>query len=328
MKNINTRILNLDNELFSGKTDKYLIDCILERETKSYLVGGGVRDLLLGNALKDIDILIIDDVTNGIENLKKDLEKKDFQISILQINEHYRTAKVLIKKNNELDLTEQSTMDLVFSRKEVYHSPASKPEISSGTFEEDILRRDFSINALAITKNDNYKLVDIVNGSSDLEASKLRVLHPESFVDDPVRILRGERFLTRFNLTWEEQTSRLRDEAINKNYLSLVSPGRLFAEFDKVLLEKEVWKIVQSLSNDSILLQIFKTGMYNADLNKKLIKRLVDLPASIDLRLANWALFIRSYFYDLLGNIPEDFFHLIPATKLERAEIKSIAISL
>jgi hypothetical protein len=108
-----------------------------------------------------------------------------------------------------------------------------------------------------------------------------------------------------------------------KKYTALIIEPRKHKALEFVLKN-----FLENLSNESILLQIFKTGMYNSDLNKKLNLRLLEKPISIERRLANWALFIRSYFYDLLGNVPEDFFHLIPATKIERAEIKSIAVSL
>lgn len=127
-------------------------------------------------------------------------------------------------------------IDVATCRREFYAKPAAYPRVAAGTIEEDLARRDFTINAMAasVAPGRFGALIDPFGGTGDLRGGRLRILHARSFLDDPSRILRGVRFLVRFGLRWERATRRALREAVAAGALGWLNTGRLRREFDRM----------------------------------------------------------------------------------------------
>ncbi|MBN3039993.1 MAG: CCA tRNA nucleotidyltransferase [Candidatus Omnitrophica bacterium] len=199
-----------------------------------YLVGGVVRDLFLNRDIFDLDIVVEGDAIALAEELASRL-KAEFK------KHHcFGTATVELKGYK---------LDFATSRKEYYSFPGALPKVSPASLGEDLFRRDFTINAMAISlnKKDYGRLIDIYNGVNDLKSGKIRVLHENSFMDDPTRILRAIRFEQRFSFMMDLKTSHLLREAINAKALTLVSPHRLRDEIILILKEAQPLKHIKRI---------------------------------------------------------------------------------
>ena len=160
-------------------------------EEPVYLVGGAVRDLLLGRERSDVDLVVVGDAPALAARLGADPVE----------HERFATAKV------ELDGHE---IDIATARTETYARPGALPEVQpAGSIEGDLRRRDFTINAMALPLQGEPELVDPYGGRSDLEAGLLRVMHKRSFEDDPTRALRAARYAARFGFELAPETERL-----------------------------------------------------------------------------------------------------------------------
>ena len=166
---------------------------VSEQGLEAYVVGGFVRDLMLGRPSKDIDIVV---VGNGLELAKACAEK--LRVKKVSFFDHFGTAHFIYK---DLDI------EFVGSRKESYNEHSRNPKISTGTLKDDQERRDFTINALAIDlRQENFgELLDPFEGIGDLEKGVIRTpLDPEkTFSDDPLRMMRAIRFATQLNFKIE-----------------------------------------------------------------------------------------------------------------------------
>jgi tRNA nucleotidyltransferase (CCA-adding enzyme) len=173
-----------------------------------YLVGGAVRDLLLGRGRADIDLVVEGDATALARSLGAEVTS----------HERFATAKV------KLDGHE---LDIASARSESYPRPGALPVVEpAATLEEDLGRRDFTINAMAIPLRGEPRLIDPYGGQSDLVAKRLRVLHPRSFEDDPTRAIRAARYAARFDFELEQETATL----LRRTDLDTVSADRREAE--------------------------------------------------------------------------------------------------
>ncbi len=187
-----------------------------------YVVGGYVRDLLLNKECKDIDILV---VGNGIEFARLVAEK--FRKEVV-VYERFRTALINIKDNK---------VEFVGARKESYRSNSRNPIVKQGTLDDDLARRDFTVNALAVSLNtESYgNVVDKFNGLTHLEEGLLRTpLNPETtFSDDPLRIIRAIRFATVLGFTIDPETF----EGIKKSAerIKIITQERITDELLKIL---------------------------------------------------------------------------------------------
>ena len=200
----------------------------------AFVVGGFVRDAMLGISDKDIDI-VVDPAPKsqtkllgcGVEanaiNFAKILAKKWSVKPVL--HEGFKTAT--IEKSGY-------RVDFVTARKERYRKPAALPEITPATIKEDLLRRDFTINAMAVSlnKKDFGKLVDFCGGRKDIKARKIRILHDKSFIDDPTRIFRAIRFQKRLGFIIEPRTQKLMADAINAGMIQKLKKQRIKKELE------------------------------------------------------------------------------------------------
>jgi tRNA nucleotidyltransferase (CCA-adding enzyme) len=182
-----------------------------------YLVGGAVRDLLLGRERADVDLVVIGDAAA----LAAELGAEPVE------HERFATAKVALDGHE---------VDIATARAESYARPGALPEVAPATeIETDLARRDFTINAMALPLRDEAALIDPHGGRADLAAELLRVLHPRSFADDPTRALRAARYAARFGFRLEPETARL----IRAADLDTVSADRRRAELLRLAAEPE-----------------------------------------------------------------------------------------
>jgi tRNA nucleotidyltransferase (CCA-adding enzyme) len=201
----------------------------------TYLVGGWVRDLLRGEQPeRGPDLTVEGDAPLVARALADRLggELREF--------ERFRTAIVRIG---------DVEVDLVTSRRETYEEPGALPRVEAAPLSEDLARRDFAVNAMAIgLKGDDLgHLYDPHGGLSDLDASALRVLHDRSFIDDPTRLLRGVRFEARLGFRFDPDTEVLAREAVASEAPATVSADRTGRELVKILEEREAPAAVRRL---------------------------------------------------------------------------------
>lgn len=178
---------------------------------KLYLIGGIVRDLLLNKESLDIDITVEGDAIEFAKILGVNAKEN---VKILNTHENFGTTKIEISGYK---------IDLASTRSEVYPKKGHLPVIEKigCSLQEDVLRRDFTINSLAISLNqENFAdLIDYVGGFEDLKTKKIRILHDKSFIDDPTRIIRALKYSSRLDFELEENTSKLQKEYLqNINY--------------------------------------------------------------------------------------------------------------
>jgi tRNA nucleotidyltransferase (CCA-adding enzyme) len=188
-----------------------------EKGWQLYLVGGGVRDLLRseenGILLTDLD-LVVDGVGSegaGV-TLAQGLRSR-YPEAQLTIHKEFQTAALVWGAESKCGTL---MMDLATARTETYAYAGANPVVKSGSIETDLRRRDFTVNAMALrlTEPGAGEVLDFYGGATDLAAGVLRVLHPDSFIDDPTRIFRGARFAARLGFEFEAGTRELIREAI------------------------------------------------------------------------------------------------------------------
>jgi tRNA nucleotidyltransferase (CCA-adding enzyme) len=188
----------------------------------AYLVGGGVRDLLLGLEGPDLDV-----ATEGDAEALADLPGFELEREGLFLTGRLHSGEVRI--------------DVAQARAETYPRPGALPEVRPASISEDLARRDFTVNAMAFPLAGGNELLDPHGGVPDLEAGLLRVLHEGSFVDDPTRALRAARYAARFGFELEPETERLLREA----ELSTVSDDRVQNELQRIAMEPDPAAAVQ-----------------------------------------------------------------------------------
>jgi len=209
-------------------------------DVRVYLVGGVVRDLMLSKKISDLDIVVEADAI-AFAHKFAEIHKKEFKK-----HHTFGTATVYFDNHH---------IDFVTARSETYSSSGALPKVKPAALSDDLLRRDFTINAMAISlnKSDYGKLVDYYCGEKDLRNGIIRILHDGSFMDDPTRILRAIRFEQRFLFTLEAHTLKLAKEAISKNAFRLVNPHRIREELVFALKEPSPGRYIKRLYELKIL---------------------------------------------------------------------------
>ncbi len=218
--------------------------CAEEMNIDAYVIGGWVRDLILNRSCKDIDIVAIGSGIELAERVAKQLGNQ-YHVTVYK---NFGTAQIAY---------EDYDIEFVGARKESYRSESRKPIVENGTLEDDQNRRDFTINALAISLNaNNYgELLDPFNGYNDMENGIIRTpLNPDvTYSDDPLRMMRAIRFATQLNYVIEEES--LKSITRNKERIKIISKERIADELNKIILAP-VPSIGFKLLFDTGLLQI------------------------------------------------------------------------
>jgi tRNA nucleotidyltransferase (CCA-adding enzyme) len=239
------RRLTFNPNLFSKNRHSLIADVAAQAARLNmpcYLVGGFVRDLLLDKPVNDFDIVVVGDAIQLGDALVKKHGGK------LTAHHKFRTAVWFPPPENS------ETLDLITARSETYEHAGALPTIKPSTIEDDIRRRDFTVNALALRLDGEHfgELLDPLGGEADLAQGFIRALHPRSFVDDPTRIFRAVRYEQRygFHITPETRTL-INQEALD--VLSTLSGERIRHEFDLILEEEKPTQIISRLKDLGIL---------------------------------------------------------------------------
>jgi tRNA nucleotidyltransferase (CCA-adding enzyme) len=206
-----------------------------------YFVGGVVRDLFLGYPNFDLDLVVEGDAVK--------LAQQVAETSQAKLLAHHRFGTAKLKYEN-------FSLDLATSRKETYAKPGALPTVTPGSLKDDLIRRDFSINAMAISlaSNDYGELVDPHQGKNDLKQRLIRILHPGSFSDDATRILRAVRYEQRFGFEFEVQTAQLLKRYIPM--LDTISGDRIRHELELIFEEKQPELAIKRLAELGVLPRI------------------------------------------------------------------------
>jgi tRNA nucleotidyltransferase (CCA-adding enzyme) len=195
-----------------------------------YLVGGAVRDVLLGGAPIDLDFVVEGDAAAFASSLG----------GRLRVHDRFGTSSVLL---------DGYTYDIARSRRETYARPGALPDVEPASLAEDLLRRDFTVNAIAIglTGEAAGELDAAPQALEDLEARRLRVLHDRSFIDDPTRMFRLARYAARLGFDVEPHTRELAAAAIREGAVATVSGPRVGAEVRLLAREQDPVKALLAL---------------------------------------------------------------------------------
>ena len=226
---------------------------------RAFVVGGLVRDLILNHENFDIDLVVEGE---GIR-FARELARK-YSAHVRCYNK-FGTAV--------LTLADGYKLDVATARTEIYEHPAALPRVWPGSIKEDMYRRDFTINTLAINLNPEHfgKLLDFFNARKDIKRKLIRVMHDLSFIDDPTRVFRAVRFEQRFGFKVVRSTERLIKDAVAINLFEKLAGYRISSELELVLQEKDPLPVLKRLEELGIIGLIHP----KAGRNKKL-KRLLD----------------------------------------------------
>jgi tRNA nucleotidyltransferase (CCA-adding enzyme) len=201
---------------------------VLADHPGSWVVGGAVRDALLGRPLGELDVVVVGDPEPVARALGE----------VVAFHERFGTYDVV---------SGDCFYDVVTARAERYEAPGALPDVRAGDLEDDLLRRDFTVNALAL--NGNGELAAAPAALEDLEAGRLRIMHAASFRDDPTRLWRLVRYAVRLGFTPEPATDRLAYEAVQRGALETVSGDRLGAELRLALIEPDPLAALHAAQN-------------------------------------------------------------------------------
>jgi tRNA nucleotidyltransferase (CCA-adding enzyme) len=197
-----------------------------ERNETAYAVGGFVRDLFLKKNSPDIDITIEGDGLAFAQALAAKMGAK------VEAFTRFGTSIVIIRGFGKVDIAT--------ARTETYAQPGSLPDVEKSGISQDLFRRDFTINAMALNLSPDafLQLLDPYDGLGDLKKGKVRALHPLSFVDDPTRVFRAVRFEQRFQKHIEPETQKWLIQSVRQKSMNTVSGERLRNEFLLIFKEK------------------------------------------------------------------------------------------
>lgn len=297
----------------------------------AYIVGGVVRDLFLPPRYIKSDVCDIDIV---VESKKPD-EDKAFGILLAQliyekgiitgqlvVHDKFKTAKIFYKKGRRVDFST--------ARTEFYSMPAALPEVNVSSIKQDLYRRDFTVNGMAMSINTKEfgRLYDFFNGLKDIREHRLRILYSLSFIDDPTRIFRAVRFEQRYGFKLDHNTKERMADAIRKGFLNTLANQRVRDEFFKILDEDAPYLSILRMQE----LHILKTLDEDIIVNRETIRQIEKITLfrkhyGIDeiseyITPPSWHDF---YFYLIFRCLPEDKLRvLLRSFSIAKKDIKKI----
>jgi tRNA nucleotidyltransferase (CCA-adding enzyme) len=251
-----------------------------QRGLPLYIVGGSIRDLVLGRRLNDFDLIVEGDAIVLARSLASKYGGK------VTAHAKFGTAKWFLPQNLK---TDHDTLDLISARSETYKHPAALPTVKVGTIADDLGRRDFTINALALRLDGSHfgELRDDLNGLEDLQNGILRVLHPRSFIDDPTRLYRAVRYGERYGFKFAEDTLALIPEA--RPFVEKLSAQRMRHELDLILDEPRAAAMLRRLDELDLLAAIHPVL---ANFNQSNLATLKSDDPSLQNRNSRWLLWL------------------------------------
>jgi tRNA nucleotidyltransferase (CCA-adding enzyme) len=274
-----------------------------------YLVGGTVRDILLGKRGFDVDIAVEGDAIRLAERLAERLDGR------VRAHDRFGTAVVVYDGDERVDV--------VTCRTEFYDAPAALPTVEHASIRDDLFRRDFTINAMAVSlKGAEFgRLVVPFGGRRDLEAGALRVLHNLSFVDDPTRIFRAIRYESRYGFRLEPHSERLARACVEMGLVGDLSSARLRDELVALLEERVVRRSILRLGELGADRAIQPRLTADAEA-AELLERLVALRDRYELEAPTWRLGLEALARRLA---PEELLDWTGRLKLRRRDADAIA---
>jgi tRNA nucleotidyltransferase (CCA-adding enzyme) len=227
------------------------------------LVGGAARDLLLGREPRELDIVVDGSADAFARRIVSIVDGRfaadDGHRCGIERHERFGTAVVTWKHGR---------IDVAARRAESYPAPGALPQVRAGSYDEDLRRRDFTINAIAVPLGGarRGKLIDVPGALDDLAHGRLRVLHDASFIDDPTRVLRLARYAARLGFTPDDHTAQLASDAVAQGALATVSHARIGAELRLGLAEPDAVGALEALQRLGVLSALHEAIVLDAAL--------------------------------------------------------------
>ncbi len=264
---------------------------------RAYIVGGVVRDIVLGKKNLDIDIIVEGDAPILAREYAK---RNNLKVHTF---EEFMTAQITLKSGLKIDFAT--------ARKETYDYPGAYPKVEKATLKEDLYRRDFTINTLAIeiTKENFGILIDYFNGLRDIKDKVIRILHQLSFVEDPIRILRALRFSGRLGFRLGKHTERLLKVAVEEEILKVAPTGRINLELTYSFNEEKAVDIILLMNRYKVLHQLIPE-FYFDDKRESLINRLRDTILTFEMFFQIKIDRVSNYLLSLMYHLPLDVSYL------------------
>src|ERR1700731_876323 len=206
-----------------------------------YLTGGAIRDIISGFTIRDLDFT----VQGNPLKLQKDFERAGAQLA--GHDEDVRTLFLVLPGNVRAEIGMAHT--------EHYEKVGKPPAVAPASIQEDLRRRDFTVNAMALSLNEGSRglLLDPFNGVADIEAKLLRILHNYAFVEDSSRLIRATRFAARFHWPLEERTQQRFDSAKENKYIEHISRSAIGHEIGQLAYEDDPLHVVKTLEKEDWL---------------------------------------------------------------------------
>jgi tRNA nucleotidyltransferase (CCA-adding enzyme) len=210
-------------------------------EMNVYVTGGTIRDLLTGFIIRDLDFT----VQGNTLKLQKNLEAAG--VLIQGVDEDLKILYVQFPGNVRAEIS--------MARAEVYEKPGKPPAVHPATITEDLRRRDFTVNSMALSLNPGSRglLLDPTNGAADIETKVIRILHNYAFLDDPSRLIRAVRFVSRFEWPLEERTQARFESAKENEYMQYISQRAIGHEIEALIYEADPIKVMKALEKEGWL---------------------------------------------------------------------------
>jgi tRNA nucleotidyltransferase (CCA-adding enzyme) len=219
-----------------------VIDAAKAAEMNVYLTGGAVRDIITGFPIRDLDFT----VQGNALKLQKDLERAGGAV----IGDADDATRTLL-----LTLRGGVRAEIAMARSETYEKSGKPPQIAPATIIEDLRRRDFTVNAMALSLNEGSRglLMDPFNGAADIEAKLIRVLHNYAFFEDPSRMIRATRFSTRFHWPLEERTLARYNAGKDNAYIDYIRNSSIGYEIEQLAYEDDALGILKAYEKEGWL---------------------------------------------------------------------------
>lgn len=251
---------------------------------RTYLVGGVVRDIILGKGVNDLDILVVGKAIELAEKISQEMKG--------ELISHHRFGTATVRLPDGLEI------DFASARREFYPRAAVLPAVEPGSLKEDLFRRDFTINALALSLHPREFgfLVDYFGGMEDLRKKSIKVLHSLSFWEDPTRLLRAIRLEAKLCFKMDEWTEKLARDAVIGGALAPLS-GERFREELKLTIEENPAYCLVRMEDIGVLKAIHQ----KAKLDKQMLRRLLKQKIGSN-SVEEWIL----YLYPVLGSLNEE----------------------
>ena len=276
----------LESHLTQPQRDVVAAVAAASEETgeQCFLAGGAMRDMLGGFPISDLDF----SVQGNAQTVARLVAKKG-RARIVESDS--------LRKSYDLVFPSGVTAEIALARVEKYPKPGGRPKVTPATIHEDLLRRDFTMNSIALSLHPASRglLLDPTNGHADIERGELRAFSSQAFHDDPVRMLRLIRFRVRFDFEIDERTRARYESAREAGVEQRIPPRTLFAELRGISNETRIGEILSALDSEG-LLTLFSPSLAGSKLNLGMLGKLEKarqmIPHGASLRLDNLGLFL------------------------------------